>query len=585
VEIVDIPAGNTDKWRVGSHRWKQVGGLLNSDHSRLLLYGTVEGDSWSADVPHAELWNLTEKTRLRDFTSKGESHFPNWVIFADSSTVNLARDRTHDEDSNTNTSWNWIDGKDAVGRGQLVLLATGNESKWALELNDSKLILRGREGHEGVVIDAVIPSVPIRQLQESSSFQVAADDSTLALTLNDERAGLFDVKTGKHLCTFPHDHRFRAFDSSGKWCATIGSDRKVILWDTRTAEPLHTTVLTWPIGGRSVRDITMKIHPSGQQLALWTHGAIILWDVERNVAIRTADPARHHQGVRSLAQSHLTNSVASGGNGGEVLIWNLKAGEVSRSILADTDSIAQLAFHPDGAKLAYCTDAGKVAMLSADGKQMWTANVVSDPSVDSGDDSDGNEHGGKEQLGSITFHPAGRLLAVGRTDGTVLFLESSTGSIVSSVPMDTTAVVSLAFSPDGTVLAVGSIGGRLHIWEAAKGVRRSHKIGSPVRDITFVGNAGFLATASQGVQFWETQDMSETLRLTSSESPVERLALIVSSGTLCAMTQEGEIRVYNLTSLEDRLAAIGLGLSQRLPKETIGLSPEAHDAWVHLLAK
>jgi WD40 repeat protein len=64
----------------------------------------------------------------------------------------------------------------------------------------------------------------------------------------------------------------------------------------------------------------------------------------------------------------------------------------------------------------------------------------------------------------MAFSPSGTLLALGRSDGNVRLVDTTTGLPVAELKGHTASVTSLAFSEDGRWLTTASSDGTIRLW-------------------------------------------------------------------------------------------------------------------------
>jgi WD40 repeat protein len=106
-----------------------------------------------------------------------------------------------------------------------------------------------------------------------------------------------------------------------------------------------------------------------------------------------------------------------------------------------------LAWSPDGALLVALVPLRLAAFGAADGLRRWLAKP------------------GRHAFTSLAFHPSGRPLLVGCTDGTARLYDPTSGRELRSFAWPLGKVRSVAFSPDGHLAAAGGDRGQVVVWD------------------------------------------------------------------------------------------------------------------------
>jgi WD40 repeat protein len=133
---------------------------------------------------------------------------------------------------------------------------------------------------------------------------------------------------------------------------------------------------------------------------------------------------------------------------GELKLWDLDAGQLRRSLEGVNDGVSDLAFSPDGRRLAA---AGFTEVL-----KVW--------GVESGEPVLSLGHA--RMAVSVACSPVGRRIATGSFDGTVTVWESETGHKLLTLEAFPVPVVGVAFSPEGLRLAAAAGDGKIKVWDA-----------------------------------------------------------------------------------------------------------------------
>jgi WD40 repeat protein len=395
---------------------------------------------------------------------------------------------------------------------------------------------------------------------------------------------------------------------------SLSSDRTVIVWDLGTGQPLrlqgHTSSKIWgvafsPDGARlasgsddgTVRIwdatdgrplLTLKGHASGIQsvayspdgsrlLSSCNDGTVKVWDAhfdpesttvaeagsavvafspdslqiatvdeQRAVQIRDADTGQVVRtipgpvnGISNLAYSPDGRRIAAGGAGRTARIWSVASRrEVSR--LPHTEEVRGVAFSPDGARLAtVCADQSVTVWdLSSRGVHF----AKSGPSL--GLTIDGVPYG-------VSFSPDGRWLAAGSDDGVVRVWDADTGRDAFTLQGHTNSVRGVAFHPASRWLASSSDDGAIKIWDlAVEGEPRQvggHKYAGSVRWITFSGDGRrlFSACTNDTAKVWDVATGQEVLTLRGHLGSVWGVAISRDSERLATASLDGTVKIWD----------------------------------------
>lgn len=187
-----------------------------------------------------------------------------------------------------------------------------------------------------------------------------------------------------------------AFSPDGKTLASTGWDGMLRLSDVvsgRESGVIRT-------GGGWFLGLTRN----GNRAMLAKNGKLSVWDLRARQALRTlAGPGKHQSACQSLAPDGRT--LASGGAGGEVVLFDLATGRPRQVLPSRGVSISTVAFSPDGKMLASVEQEGEITL--------W-------------DLSRGNARRSFRSpnrffLGQAAFYPWGRLLLSEGEDGCLRF--------------------------------------------------------------------------------------------------------------------------------------------------------------------
>jgi WD40 repeat protein len=353
---------------------------------------------------------------------------------------------------------------------------------------------------------------PLGERGRSSSLAFSPDGSVLAL--GGARITLWDPRTGRQLRRFAagptSDANILAFSPDGRMLASGGGSgdgkHKVALWDVRSGrlrgEPLlgHGPGLSVSID----QGVTgLAFSPDGRTLASGgDDGKVVLWDVASR-RLRDLPLLGHRLGVRSLAFSPDGTTLASGGEDSTIALWDVRGkGRLSR-LIAGSGRPESLAFSPDGVTVAAGGDADWLKPDADARKTVIRWDVRTRQQV-------GAPIKVGHEITALVLAPDGKTLATGDSDGGILLWDARTGrSLGPRLTGHRSWLSSLAFSPDGRLLASGSLAvgpnadpdatTTVIVWD----VRTHRRLGEPlvghrdhVLDVAFSTDGKLLATAS-----------------------------------------------------------------------------------------
>ena len=259
-------------------------------------------------------------------------------------------------------------------------------------------------------------------------------------------------------------------------------------------------------------------------------GGIYAFDGESGAALWERRGV-HEGGVLSMAVHPSGSPFATAGQDGRVLIWSAADGEVIRTIDVGGGWVENVAWSPDGQRLA-ASCSRQVRTYDADGAEVWRSD--DHPSTVSAiawssrgelatacygratffDAFTGEARQKLEWQGSLVsmvLSPNGDIVVCGSQDNTVHFWRRSTeqDSMMSGYPAKPSA---LAFDDTGTLLATGG-GEDVTVWSfqgrgpegTRPGVLEFHI--QPITTLTFAPGAMRLASGSRdgAVGVWSLQ--------------------------------------------------------------------------------
>ena len=247
----------------------------------------------------------------------------------------------------------------------------------------------------------------------------APEGNLIATASADRTTRLFSFPEGKLIHTFTGHTRevFAAsMDESGKLLSTGSGDKSFTVWNLQTKNKIST--------GEHIGPVKRLIF-SKDSKTLYTAGG---WNqqtrapVAKSIQVSTGKTQQYFAGhevqVASIALSADGSLLATGGEEGSIIVWDLAAGKILREL--------------EGHRI--------------DGERNQTFRGIY----------------------ALAFSPNGKLLASGSDDETLRIWDVLRGTQIQKLTAHTMSVRGLSFSPDGALLASADYSeGAVRIWDTS----------------------------------------------------------------------------------------------------------------------
>jgi WD40 repeat protein/serine/threonine protein kinase len=329
---------------------------------------------------------------------------------------------------------------------------TADDLGRALELlRDCPEDLRGWEWHYLMRLCRVEPLV-LRDRTEVNSVAFSPDGRFIAAACGDGTIKVWEGHTGKAVQRFDaHSGPVFsvAYHPGGKHLATVGADHRVKVWDLTTGKAVFSEHCdtVHHVGAA----YCVAFSPGdGHQLGVGNDGAVEIWDW-RNRRVEHSLPG-HQKRAINLAFSPDGSRLASGNWRGSVMLWDPQAGgDPLRSFAEPREArfpVAALAFSPDGGQLATASYGRRV--------DVWATTT--------GELLRRLPHGGLVM--GVAYCAGGRRLVSSGEDKTVRVWDTTDGREVLVLRGHDGICGCVASSPDGHRLASAGVDGTIRIWDA-----------------------------------------------------------------------------------------------------------------------
>lgn len=290
-------------------------------------------------------------------------------------------------------------------------------------------------------------STPVRYLARHvntiTSLALSPNDRKLVSGSLDRRVILWDLFTGEPLQEYgSNSERIMAValspDESQILCGSM--DGEISLWDVASRRP----VFSQKRHGLSV--YTVAFSPDGRRFlsGSWDRN-LILWDRATCLPLQTM--WGHPNGIFSAAFFPDGNRAVSGSWDGTLIVWDLATGRPKQSMLGH-DGLKTVACSSDGVHLLSGHWDGTFVLWDCEsGRQVWV------------------NRGHRHPIYAGAFLPEGNVIATGSDDGTLVLWNTDTKESVLSLRGHKTGVRAAAVSRNSGYMTSGAEDGSIALWD------------------------------------------------------------------------------------------------------------------------
>lgn len=197
----------------------------------------------------------------------------------------------------------------------------------------------------------------------------------------------------------------------------------------------------------------IAISPNSQILASdGGYGKINLWNLRTGQLLRTL--SGHSNSVMSFTFSPDGQTLVSGGIDKKIKIWHWDTGELIRTLSVEPYAVFSVDITPDGQTL-----------VSGSGGEKNTLKIWN---LKTGELLRTSKHSGAVESADIS--PDGQTLAVANRDGTIELWANGTGKLLYTLAKyPSGSGWFLVFSPDGQTIVGSSYNGEIKVWNSSTG--------------------------------------------------------------------------------------------------------------------
>ncbi len=373
------------------------------------------------------------------------------------------------------------------------------------------------------------------------------DGESLATAGVDSIVRLWDRSSGTLRAQMRGDGgslRAMAFSPDGRFLASTGA-HSVYLWDLGHLEPSSDGVVVidgvthrrFPTRWKHTRSVAFS--PDGSTLAAASSYLLVYaWDVMTG-KLTSSFLARAR--IAALDWSPRGGMIATaGGHGngpGELALWSMPGGELTRALTLHPSTIGAMAFSPDGSLLATAAE-HEVELLDV--------SLALEP-----------EFLATGSVECLAFSPRGDVLAAGGSSAASLF-EMGAGTPLEPLigsRQTPNKVVALSFSPDGESLATVDERTGVVLWslggERTSRSLRGHR--GQVRSLAHSPDGGLLAVGSfKFVAVWKPASAALVAEFEAHESRVYDMAFSPEGRVLASAGGDGKVTLWSVTGWRER---------------------------------
>ncbi len=386
-------------------------------------------------------------------------------------------------------------------------------------------------------------------------------------------------------------------DDSSK-VASGGDDGNICVWDldairqnpNAQVKPLMITVPESLNDRRSVRSVALSA--DGSQLLAGTRSRdVLLFETTNGQLLRRLNGHTKEVTYVSFLPSSSGPRAVSSSNDNTTTLWDLSSGQRLRQTLPHEKDVLGLAVSPDGSMIATRSLRGFTRTLG--GRELRSSRMAAMLW-----DRRGPQKGkpkailphGETNVTALAFHPQGRHLAVGTSDGQVHLWDCGAPRMtrpMRSWPAQDRAILSLAFHPNGRWILVGGEK-TATFWNTQGQVVGSLGGQSPALEAVFVpggratgpGNTReppryvVAVNYQQPAKLWDTRTKQAVLRYQNTPDEQARGVAVSPDGQTVATYGANEIvKLWERDSAKLKVA-IDTSAGDQVQIQDVSFSPE-----------
>ena len=452
---------------------------------------------------------------------------------------------------------------DDLARRAEAALEAGDRKAAARHLRDARwqvpFLPRGLPEH----VVRVFGEVRLRHADRVNAVAYSPDGTRLASASRDGTARVWDLGTGRELCTYrghdnqPEDpskdtNKLRVADvvfaPDGKTVASADGNQ-VHLWDPATGTQLK-VLLTLEKTDKPIKALAYS--PDGKSLAVGGEDGVVRV-VEAATGKETFASGARAIRIEKVAFSRDGKLVAAVDSGGALAVYAPGAGNPiamqPTSVVEGGGDALGVSFTPDGGGIFTCGKDHKARLVAAPAPAGGAAPTA-------GPATRLREFlGHTEQVQCLALSSDGKFLVTGSRDRSVREWEVSTGKQIRSFQGHREEVTAVAIRPDGKQVASASADGAMRVWDLS--AADEHRALTEAADALWAvaispdGNRVAAAGADKTVRVYDARSGKLEAELAGHAAPVTSLAFLADD----RLASAGGDRVVKVWDVAGKKAA------------------------------
>ncbi|MEU6231243.1 tetratricopeptide repeat protein [Streptomyces sp. NPDC047042] len=354
---------------------------------------------------------------------------------------------------------------------------------------------------------------------------------------------------GSLVVSASHDGTLRLWNPSTGWLGTIvavsyGGRRRHPAAAPGSATDPNSEVPRQPGAKLSASEVVAlpvngcAIGPDASFLVAVSEDQVTVWDLPSG-QVRWSQ--QHLGGARSCAISPDGAFVVSGGERGDLRLWDVTSGTELTSLTGHTGSVDVCAVGPD---------ATVIASRAEDGIRLWDGRARGEQESLAG-------HG--KRITACRFDATGEYLASAAADSSLVVWEADGRRRIASLEGHDDVVQDCAFTPDGTQLVSASRDRTVRVWDAHSGTeQRLFKARRPVWGCSMRPDGGAVLFGwDKRPALWDLQTGHHLMEYEAQESGIWRCAFSPDGTWTVTSGDDGTLTVHDSESGAKRAKLTG----------------------------